>query len=208
MLKRSPGSKYITIATSLGAIAVVFVIFSTINTWRNETIKHGNRIDYFQLSSKYTKGEKIKYDDLIIHTMYSNDAPKNAIKADKIKNNQVMFADIDIAKNSILLDSMIVSSIDTMLDDDTRMIFIPTSDIVSSDIAKYADIIATFPNGFGSDVIATDAEIIYAVLPSRSSTNKSENTNPGYFVRVTSDEATTISTALSTGELHFAYKKQ
>lgn len=209
MLKRSPTSKYLSIAATTGAIIVVIVIFSTITTWRQETIDHGQRNKYYLVNNSFLKGDEITIDDLSEHEMFSKDAPKNSIETKTLSKDKTMFANIDISKNSILQKNMLVESLDATLDDDYRIIFIPSTDKITSDIAQYSDIIATLPDGFGSEVIAYDAQILFDASPQikSDSENNTESQDAGYFVKVTVDEASAISTALSTGDLHFALKK-
>jgi hypothetical protein len=210
VLKRSPTSKYLSLVTSAGIVIILIIIFTTINTWRSETLNHGKRIKYYSTNSNFYKGEEISISDLITHEMYSKDAPKNSIKASELDINRSLYANFDIPKNSILQKNMLVKTIESTLDEDSRIIFIPTNDKITSELAQYADIIATLPDGYGSEVIAYEAKILFDAKGQVSNNDSTENTdsqNAGYFVQVTSEEAQSISTALSTGDLHFALKK-
>ena len=202
MLKRSPKSKYISIASGISIVIITITIISTVSTWRDQTIEHGERKNYYLLRSNLLKGEKIQTSKLESH--------KNAITQASLNKNKVLFANTNIRKNSILLKNMTTTSIDATLENDQRIIFIPTTDIINIDLAQYSDIIATIPDGFGSDVIAEDAEIIFdsSLTSSSSATGVTENQDPGYYVIVSSDEALAISTALVTGELHMALKQK
>ena len=210
MLKRSPKSKYISIASGISIVIITITIISTVSTWRDQTIEHGERKNYYLLRSNLLKGEKIQTSKLESHQMFANDAPKNAITQASLNKNKVLFANTNIRKNSILLKNMTTTSIDATLENNQRIIFIPTTDIINIDLAQYSDIIATIPDGFGSDVIAEDAEIIFdsSLTSSSSATGVTENQDPGYYVIVSSDEALAISTALVTGELHMALKQK
>ena len=204
MLKRSPKSKYISIASGISIVIITITIISTVSTWRDQTIEHGERKNYYLLRSNLLKGEKIQTSKLESHQMFANDAPKNAITQASLNKNKVLFANTNLLKN------MTTTSIDATLENDQRIIFIPTTDIINIDLAQYSDIIATIPDGFGSDVIAEDAEIIFdsSLTSSSSATGVTENQDPGYYVIVSSDEALAISTALVTGELHMALKQK
>lgn len=209
MLKRSPRSKYITIASALGSIVIIFIMISTITTWREETINHGTRKVYYTLSTSFMRGDEIDKSDLKAHEMYSKDAPASAIDEKSITKYSSMYANLELAKNSILTKEMFVTSIDSTLDEDARIIFVPSKDEITPELAHYADIIATGSEGYGAEVVAENAEILFDAKPyvKSSSDNASENSNAGYFVRVSSEEAGAIANALSTGDLYLALKK-
>ena len=208
MLKRSPRSKYISIASSLGSVVVIFIMISTITTWRTNTINHGTRSVYYTLKAAFYKGDEITKSDLKAHEMYSKDAPTNAIDEKSLAKYSSMYANLELSKNAIFTKEMFVTSIDSTLDEDSRIIFVPSNDVIAPELARFADIIATSSDGYGSEVIASDAEILFDAKPYEKSDDKSsQDLNAGYFVRVTSDEANAIANALATGELRLALKK-
>lgn len=209
MLKRSPRSKYISIASAAGSIVIIFIMISTITTWREDTINHGTRKVYYTLKTNFVRGDEISKSDLKVHEMYSKDAPASAVDEKNIAKYSSMYANLELAKNSILTKEMFVASIDSTLDEDARIIFVPSKDEISPELAHYADIIATASEGFGPEIVAENAEILFDAKPyvKPSSDNSSQDPNAGYFVRVSSEEAGAIANALATGELYLALKK-
>lgn len=205
MLKRSPRSKYMTIVSILGSLIITFIIISTITTWRSDAIEHGARQNYYLLKDSKNKGDEISKSDLVKHEMFENDAPPSAINERQINSSKPMYAKADLPKDVLLTKDMTVPNLESTIDEDLRMIFVPTKDKINANLARHTDIIATDSEGYGSEVIVENAEIVFSAISESKSKTAIDNES-GYFVKVTVDEAQDISTALGTGELHFALR--
>ena len=207
VLKRSPSSKYINIAISFSVLLVIIIIITSLTSWRNQIVEHGVRKQYYILQNNIHAGENISMGKLKPHNMFSKDAPKNAIRVDDLDKNKKIYAKVDVLKNSILLKNMVINTMDESLDGDKRIIFIPTDDKITGSLGRYCDIIANYPEGYGAEIIATDAQIIFDTNIKEDTKNSGASDIAGYFFKVNSDEALSISSALATGEIHLALKK-
>ena len=93
---------------------------------------------------------------------------------------------------------MTTHTISSAFDNETRVMFIPSHDHLTSTMGNRTDLLSASTDGSYSHYVAHDATIIYG--------NESKD-NPGYFVSVTPDEAEEITTALAQGDIRFALRK-
>lgn len=200
MLKRSPRSKYFTVALSLACVVIAFIVIDALTTLHSLAHNHGSRVTYYMAATSMSQGDHMNNTDFVAHTMFENDAPTSALTNIGDEN----FARYDIAKGTIITKAMVTSREDLTATADERIIFVPTKDVITSLVAQRTDLLAVSANGYSADTVATNARILFDVSPHVGDDGVS---NPGYFVAVTDDEATQIALALSTGEIHFALRK-
>lgn len=200
MLKRSPKSKIFAVTGVLLAVVAAFIAIDALTTLNSLAHNHGRREKYFILKHDVSKSSKLSSNDFSVHEMFSGDAPQNAIR----KSSLILksFANSDLLEETILTSNMISADIGKTLDGDNRIIFIPTKDVLEKSYLSTTDLLSASPDGFGVDVLATHARILFDLSP--NNTRQSESNNPGYFLEVTQEEASSITQALSQSDVRFA----
>jgi Flp pilus assembly protein CpaB len=201
MLKRSPRSKISTITISIAILIAIYIGLDSLLAFRALANSHGQRKQYLVAKTKLTSGSSIDKTDLEIKELFSNDAPIGAIDAKQI--DRIYFAKLTIPKGTFLTEAMISNSAINTIDRDNRIMFVPSKDKLDSSIGTFADLLYVSPDGYGSEIIAYQAKILFDIGDSKED-GFSEETNPGYFVEITNEEAQNLTTALASGEVRFA----
>ena len=201
MLKRSPKSKLTTAAIWLMAAIALFVGLDSLLTFKSLANSYGQRNQYLVAKTQLTEGSLITKTQLEKKELFSNDAPKGALKAESIDKN--FFANQTIPAGTFLTESMVSKSAIDTIDSDNRIMFVPTKDRLDSSIGSIADLMYVSPDGYGSEIIAYEAKILFDI-ENKQIDDISQDPNPGYFVEITSQEAQDLTTALASGDVRFA----
>ena len=201
MLKRSPRSRLATVLLVVVSIIATYIVLDALLTLRSLAHNHGTRHTYFIVTRNLAKGSVLTSSDFKAHAMFSGDAPTGATTSQPTK----LFTRSDIAEGTILTKNMLSKTAESLIDEDNRILFIPTSDILDESISTTTDLVSVSSDDFGARYIAYDATILFDLSPPDSS--QYQENNHGYFVEVTQDEAADITQALSQGDVRFALRR-
>ncbi len=201
MLKRSPRSRLATVLFVVVSIIATYIVLDALLTLRSLAHNHGPRHTYFIVTRNLARGSILTSSDFKTHAMFSGDAPTGAITSQPTK----LFIRSDIAEGTILTKNMMSKTAESLIDEDHRILFIPTSDVFDGSISTTTDLVSVTSDGFGAQYIAYDAKILFDLSPPESS--QYQESNPGYFVEVTQEEAADITQALSQGDVRFALRR-
>ncbi len=201
MLKRSPKSRIINFAIYLIVIVAVFIGADSLLTFRTLANSYGTRDTYLIAKSRIASGSPIKKSELAKKEMFSSDAPQGALKANSIKTT--FFAKETIIAETMITKEMVSTSAIDTVNRNNRIMFVPSKDNLNSSIGTLADLISVSPDGYGSEIIAHEAKILFDIDNLELDENL-ENPSPGYFVEITSQEAQDLTFALASGEVYFA----
>ena len=190
MLRRSPRAKLVTISIWALVAISLFIGLDSLITFRSLSNSYGNRKKYLVANVNLLQGSPIKVTDLGIREFFSKDAPKGALESSLIHHE--IFAKISIPKTTT----------DT-IDDENRIMFVPSKERLNNSIGSFADLIYVSPDGYGSEIVAYKARILFDVGSSKRE-NGSQEQYPGYFVEITSQEAQDLTTALASSDVRFA----
>ena len=201
MLRRSPRAKLVTISIWALVAISLFIGLDSLITFRSLSNSYGNRKKYLVANVNLLQGSPIKVTDLGIREFFSKDAPKGALESSLIHHE--IFAKISIPKGSILTSSMVSKTTTDTIDDENRIMFVPSKERLNNSIGSFADLIYVSPDGYGSEIVAYKARILFDVGSSKRE-NGSQEQYPGYFVEITSQEAQDLTTALASSDVRFA----
>lgn len=198
MLARPPRYRITSVVLCGISIFALYLLLSALWTINMNAHSHGTRKAYLFLKDNVQSGQLLGSEVLIKREIFSNDAPNGAIEFSNSPTK--LYAKNDLNKNSYLTKTMVVNSLDKLSDDDQRIIFIPTTDLLDKNISNKTDLLSFSESGFGAETVANSATILFNDNKSSNNYEKSK----GYFVLVSSEEALSISQAIGQGEIHFS----
>ena len=205
MLKRSPKSKISTaFSTLIVLIAICLGTDALLSFYRMQN-SYGIRKDFLFTKSPISSGSILKIEDLERKSLFTLDAPTNAIEANSFEQGR--YSKIDIPAGVFVSSSMISETAVETIENENRIMFVPTKDKIDSSISTHADLLYVAPDGFGSETIATNAKIHFD-LSENTEDDDIQNQHEGYFVEITELEAEELTVALASGEVRFAMIKK
>lgn len=201
MLKRSPKNKATTVVVTILCLVAVYIAADSLIKFRSLTQNHGSRTVYFEVAKQISRGDQLNGSQFKKHEMFSNDAPNKAISN---ISSLTGYSKYDLEQGTILTSDMIEKTASDIIDDQMRIMFIPTKDQLSKQAGTAADLLSVDSEGYSADYVATNVKILYDLNPK----NTDEQTdNPGYFVEITEFEAQEIALALAHGDVRFALRQ-
>ncbi len=198
MLKRSPRSRIATIGISLFAVVGLYIACDALLTMRSLSSQYGARHTYFQITRTIAAGEQLSSSDFTTHEMFSSDIPTGALTSEN--NPESFYAKYALSEGAIVTKHMVVKNAISTTDDDHRIVFVPTDDVLSESISSTTDLLSVSSDGYSAEYVARNARILFDL----SSQKEEADSHHGYFVDVTMDEAEEIIHALGTGDVRFA----
>lgn len=176
----------------------LYIATDALMTLRALTSQYGERRSYYQLTRSVKAGEQLASTDIRTHEMFSNDVPEGALSSEQSPEN--FYSQYALPVGLILTEDMVAKHAVSLTDEDHRIIFIPTNDVLSESISTTTDLLSVSADGYSTEYVAQSARILFDL----SENNEDSESPKGYFVNVSQDEAEKIVRALGIGDVRFA----